>query len=124
MPVTWACDSSERFARLSVTDPYSFEEWRDAVLAILSAPVSETHHAVLIDRREAEPLTTDVVKQMLEFLARHQSLLSGGRVAVVVSDETSFGMTRMVQLRSTIDVPDGCIRPFRRYDEAVDWLSR
>jgi hypothetical protein len=124
MPVTWACDSSDRFARLSVTDPYSFEEWRDAVLAILSAPVSETHHAVLIDRRGAEPLSTDVVNQMLEFLAKHQSLLTGGRVAVVVSDETSFGMTRMVQLRSTIDVPDGTIRPFRRYDEAVDWLSR
>jgi len=123
MPVKWACDSSDRFARLLVTDPYTFEEWRDAVLAILSAPVSETHHAVLIDRRGTEPLTTDVVNQMVAFLAEHQRELSGGRVAVVVSDETSFGMTRMVQLRSTIDVPDGNIRPFRTYDEAVDWLS-
>jgi hypothetical protein len=85
--------------------------------------VSETHHAVLIDRRGAEPLTTEVVNQMVAFLAKHQRELSGGRVAVVVSDETSFGMTRMVQLRSTIDVPDGNIRPFRTYDEAVDWLS-
>ena len=124
MPVKWACDSSERFARLSVTDPYSFEEWRDAVLAILSAPVSETHHAVLIDRRGAGPLSTDLANQMLEFLASHQRALSGGRVAVVVSDDTSFGMTRMVQLRSTFDVPDGTIRPFRSYDDAVNWLSR
>ena len=124
MPVRWACDSSDPFARLLVTDPYTFEEWRDAVLAILSAPVSETHHAVLIDRRGAGPLSTELANQMLEFLARHQRALSGGRVAVVVSDDTSFGMTRMVQLRSTLDVPDGTIRPFRTYDEAVDWLSR
>ena len=124
MPVKWACDSLDRFARLLVTDPHSFEEWRDAVLAILSAPVSETHHAILIDRRGAEPLTTAMANQMVEFMAKHQRDLSGGRVAVVVSDETNFGMTRMVQLRSTIDVPAGNIRPFRSYDEAVDWLSR
>jgi hypothetical protein len=123
MPVRWACDSSERFARLSVTDPYTFEEWCAAVLAVLSAPVSETHHAVLIDRRGAEPLTTEAVTRMVEFLAAHRRDLSGGRAAVVVSDETSFGMTRMLQLKSIIDVPDGTIRPFRIYEEAVVWLT-
>jgi hypothetical protein len=32
-------------------------------------------------------------------------------------------MARMVELRSRLELPDGIMRVFRNYDDAVSWLS-
>jgi hypothetical protein len=123
MPITWTFEPAQRLALLSVVDPYTIEEWRAAVLAILDAPVSREHVAILIDRRDAEPPTTKFVAEMTRFFAEHRGALSGARVAIVVSDDAAFGMGRMTELKSQLDIPDTTIRVFRSYDEAVSWLT-
>jgi hypothetical protein len=122
MPITWSFEP-EGFVRFSVTDPYTMDEWREAASAILSAPLSGAPQSVLVDRRAAEPLTTQAVEEMLHFAYQHQQDLAGRRVSILVSDDANFGMGRMTQLRANIAVPAMAIRTFRKYEDAINWLS-
>ena len=123
MPITWTFEPAQRFAVLSVVDPYTIEEWRAAVLAILEAPVSREHVAILIDRRDTQPPTTEFVSQMTRFFAEHRGALSSARAAMVVRDEAGLGIARMTQLKSELDIPEISFRVFHSYDDAVRWLT-
>jgi hypothetical protein len=123
MPITAAVDSSARFTVVSVTDPYTMEEWCAAMLDVWDSPPFKKHRALLIDRRRAEPLTVAFVDTMTRFLAEHQDKIAGSRTASVVRDDTGFGMGRMTELRASVESPAAIIRPFRDYDHAVRWLT-
>jgi len=123
MPIRWRFDTAGGFALMSVSDPYTIDEWRTAMTAILEAPVSRSHVAILVDRRDTQPLSTQSVEEMTRFLAEYQAELAGGRAAILVSDEANFGMGRMTQLRSRLEIPNTTIRTFRSYDEAIAWLT-
>jgi hypothetical protein len=122
MPVTASADPAERFAILTVTDPYTFEEWRTGVLAAAAEVPFRNFRRMLIDRRRSVPPTTAFVDLMLRFAAEHAADAGGVRTAVVVADSTGFGMARMAELRSHGSIPEASIRVFREYDAAVDWL--
>jgi len=123
MPITAALDSTEQFVLVSVTDPYTIEEWCATMLVVWESPDFIRHRALLIDRRRAEPLSVAFVDTMTRFLAEHQRKISGSRTAIVVRDDTGFGMGRMTELKASIENPDAAIRPFRDYDDAVNWLT-
>ena len=123
MPIRWRFDTAGGFALMSVSDPYTIDEWRTAMTAILEAPVSRSHVAILVDRRDTQPLSTQSVEEMTRFLAEYQAELAGGRAAILVSDEVNFGMGRMTQLRSRLEIPNTTIRTFRSYDDAIAWLT-
>lgn len=123
MPVTVSVDPAGRFAVLTLRDEYSIVEWRAAVLAALDTPVYGERRTLLVDRRDTQPPSTSFVQSMVDFLARHVDRTSGERVAIVVSDEVSFGMGRMTQLRTEATNPGSQRRVFRQYDEAVRWLT-
>ena len=123
MPVSWSVEPEGRFVVLLPTDPATFEEWRTAMLDVLAAPVSRPRLKMLIDRRKGEPVTVGFVNQMTDFLATHQTALSGSRRAIVVSDDAGFGMARMTELKSALENPDSLARVFRSYSEAVAWLT-
>lgn len=123
MPVTWTLDLSGRFAVLSIRDPHTFDEWRSAVLAMLAATTAVPRMSVLVDRRQSAPPSSEDVKQMVEFFEQNRPALSGRSAAIVVADDAGFGVARMVELRSRLELPDGLIRVFRRYDDAVAWLT-
>jgi hypothetical protein len=124
MPITATLDPSEQFTRVSVVDPYSIEEWCAAMLEIWDSAPFRVHRALLIDRRFAEPLSVPFVETMTGFLAEHHKKIAGTRTAIVVRDDTGFGMGRMTELRASVESPDAVIRPFRGYDDAVRWLTR
>ncbi len=123
MPITAALDPTERFVLVSVTDPYTIEEWCATMLAVWESADFIRHRALLIDRRQAEPLTVAFVDTMTRFLAEHHRKISGSRTAIVVRDDTGFGMGRMTELKASIENPNAAIRPFRDYDGAVRWLT-
>jgi hypothetical protein len=123
MPVTASVDPSDRFAVLTLRDPYTFEEWTVGVLAALDTPVYRLKRTLLVDRRGTAPPTTAFVESMAHLLATLRPQLAGERVAIVVSDEVSFGMGRMTELRTELRNPDSTRRTFRGYDEAVAWLT-
>jgi len=122
MPIAWRFEPAGEYFIFSVTDPYTMEEWRDAMTAILAAPVTRTRIALLVDRRDTQPITADAVDQMTLFFSRHAPELAGYRAAILVNSDAVFGMARMTQLRAELRM-NGTIRPFRNPDDAVAWLT-
>src|SRR6476620_9237589 len=122
VPITWRFEPEHEYFVFSVTDPYTMAEWRDAMTAILVASVTRTRIALLVDRRDTQPITADAVDQMALFFSRHGPELTGYRAAVLVNNDAVFGMARMTQLRAELRM-NGVIRPFRNHDEAVAWLA-
>jgi hypothetical protein len=124
MPLHWTVHPSARFTVLFVTDPHTFEEWRKTVLAMMTATSAmNPRMSLLVDRRQATPPSVEEVKQMVQFFEANRWTLSGRSAAVVVADDAGFGMARMIELRSRLELPDGIIRVFRSYDDAVVWLK-
>lgn len=124
MPLHWTVHPSTAFAVLSVTDPHTFEEWRKTVLAMMAATNAvNPRMSLLVDRRHATPPSSEEVRQMVQFFESNRWILSGRSAAVVVADDAGFGMARMIELRSRLELPDGIIRVFRSYDDAVVWLT-
>ena len=123
MPISSTVDPSGRFTLVSVTDPYTIEDWCAAMLLVWDSPPFRRHRALLIDRRRAEPLSVAFVDTMTRFLTEHHNKIAGTRTAIVVRDDSGFGMGRMTELRASVDNPDASIRPFRDYDDAVRWLT-
>ena len=124
MPVAWRLDPEAHRASLTVSDPYTIEEWREAVDALLQDGSEHGGLGVIVDRRGAAPPTRSFVEQMAAFFASRAQQVSGVRAAVVVDSETAFGMGRMTGLRAELESPGLTIRPFRSYEEAERWLRR
>ena len=122
MPVTASADPDGRFSVVTVTDPYTIEEWRTAMLAAGDDVTFRSRRRMLIDRRRATPPTTAFVDSMIRFAAEHPADV-GTRVAVVVADSAGFGMARMAELKASGSVPEASIMVFREYAAAVDWLT-
>jgi hypothetical protein len=123
MPVDWTIHPSGKFAVLVVSDPHTFEQWQSTVLTMMAATKSSPKLSILVDRRHASPPTSEDIKLMIQFFEGNRPALSGRSAAVVVADDAGFGMARMVELRSRLELPDGIMRVFRNYDDAVSWLS-
>jgi hypothetical protein len=121
MPVTLAPDPTRPFLTVVVQDPYTIEEWREAMRSVLSSETFRASHALLVDRRAATAPTIAFVNEMVSFALRH--VTGDGRVAVVVPDPAGFGMTRMAEMRAALDNPLLHGRAFRDYDSAVAWLT-
>lgn len=124
MPVTSTADPSGRFAVLTVTDPYSMEEWQRGMIATIAGPTFLEHRVVLVDRRPSAAPTTGFVDAMIEFFSAHHSQIANGRFAIVVRDDSGFDMVRITELKAGHDNPRMSIQPFREYDEAVRWLRK
>jgi hypothetical protein len=122
MPVTWRVDSAEPFAVVSLTDPYTFEEWQTGILPLLDDPLFQAYRAVLVDRRHAAPATTEFVNAVIDFMAAHSARVAE-RTALLVGNDTSFGMSRMTQLIADSRQPQAKIGVFRSRDDAVAWLA-
>lgn len=123
MPVTWTVEPARRFVVLLPINPSTIEEWRAAMLTILDAPIARPRLTILVDRRKSEPVSAEFVTQMTNFFAEHHRALSGSRRAILVSDDTAFGMGRMTELKSKLHNADSAIRVFRNFEEAVLWLT-
>jgi hypothetical protein len=122
MSLTWVVDPKERFVVLTITDPYTFEEWTAAVLSLLESTAFQQHRAILVDRRGVEAPTTAFTGAVLGFMASHSEALAR-RAAILVSDEVSFGMARMISLRAEFNAPATNLMVFYNYDKAVSWLT-
>ena len=123
MPVKWGVHTSGRFAVLTIDDPHSFGEWRSTVLDMVAATSASPHMCLLVDRRHSTPPSSEEVKQMIDFFEQNRPVLARRSAAIVVADDAGFGVARMIELRSRLELPDGAIRVFRHYDDAVTWLT-
>ena len=124
MPVAWDVDCALRRARLTLTDPYTFEEWRSAMRLILQHPDYRSGFHFLVDQRECTPPTTDFVRGAIDFLTTYPSPVTHIRGAAVVKNEpTAFGMVRMSELMAESNGIDVAIYTCTAMDDAELWLG-
>jgi hypothetical protein len=94
-------------------DVVAHYEQRDAIGAAEYDQLSDLRNArVSISTAQVERLATGILNK-----ARTARL---GRVAIVASEDVSFGMSRMF---STMVAPEYTINVFRSYAEAREWLG-
>jgi hypothetical protein len=122
MPITWNVEPDGRFVLFTVVDPYTLDEWRDAMMAILESPTVSLPLTLLVDRRGTHTLSKATVEAFNRFFTEHQQRLSGGRSAIVLSSGVYFEIAGM--LRTVLRIPNTSVRTFQDYDEAVRWLTR
>jgi hypothetical protein len=123
MPVAVHPDPAGRFVLLTITDPYSIDEWRRGLEAVFREPLFLKRARVLVDRRSCAPPTASAVAEMVDFLSEHRPEVATSRTAVVVGDEAAFGFWRMMALRTELADLTAEIKVFREYDAGVYWLT-
>jgi hypothetical protein len=72
---------------------------------------------VLVDWTHAAPATTEFVNAVSDFVPAHPGRVAE-HTAIVVANDTSFGMSRMTQLLGDSRNPQLKIRVFRSRDDA------
>ena len=119
MPVTIS-DNHEAHVTITVTDPYTFEEWQAAILPFASRakPVR-----LLIDRRHASAPSRPLVERMINCLSAHAQGAKDWRVAVVTPTDAGYGVARMIELTVEARRLPARIAPFRTYEAACLWLT-
>jgi hypothetical protein len=115
MALTWFVYPGRPRAELLLIDPYTFTDFEDAMLDILSAPVQSRDLRIFIDRRRAALPTNSFVGCMVNFFRAHEGQLAGTRAAVLVSESVPGPLPdlRVGRFR---------IRTFRDATEAAEWL--
>jgi len=124
MPVRVDVDPAATVAVLIVTDPYTFDEWKQAMETVLDSIVYLATSGLLVDRRGTIAPSLHFVDQMMEFFRANEHRLGKGRAAIVVDETVAYGMGRMVELKAQIVAPAILIRVFREYADATRWLTR
>ena len=99
--------------RILFEDIVAHYQQRDAICA--------TGYDQLSDLRDARiSISTPQVERLASGILRKAKTCKLGRVAILVSDDVSFGMSRMF---STMVAPEYKVNVFRSYTEAMEWLG-
>ena len=116
MALTWFVYPGRPRAELLLIDPYTFTEFEDAMLDLLSAPALSRDLRIFIDRRRAARPTSSFLGCMVNFFRAHEARLAGTRAAVLVDSGVPEPLPdlRVGRFR---------IRTFRDAAEALQWLG-
>jgi hypothetical protein len=114
MPVTWFIFPDRARAKLILSDPYTFTEWQDAMLAILAADLRKDFR-ILLDRRSGSRFTNSFVSSAMKFFETHEAALAGTRLAILVDPNVS---TLLPNLR----IGRFHLRAFHDAAGAEEWL--
>jgi hypothetical protein len=118
MTITSSIDHDRRYMEATASGSVAYEEVRNHLLE--ERREHGLSYAELIDARDATPVWSTAqareIVELLRTLGRESTL---GPTAVVVSNDFSYGMLRMLEIL----LENVCVvRPFIDYDAAQQWL--
>lgn len=122
MPVTSDIDPELRLVRLAYVDPFTLDEWRDAMQRVRTARGFGPGFRWIVDRRGAAAPSTEFAKGIAAFLDRHRDAIGASRVAILIHDSsTAHGMGRMQEaLNDFVGIET---RAFKTEADALAWLG-
>ena len=125
MPVNWAIDSPQRRVVLTISDPYTLDQWRAAVRAVVEDRDFTPGFGFLVDRRTCAAPSGEFVQRQIDFLATVEDLRVPHRVALVVhpDDAAAYGMARMLEIRASLGDMSIEHRIFKSIEAANGWLD-
>jgi hypothetical protein len=120
MPITYSYDAADHLIHTIVTGDAHIRAIEDYLDAISAEPWFPT--PALVDTRQvATNLSSPEVRRVVEMLRRLGPRLNGMPIAVIVSSDVAFGLTRMIELMLDDVIT---IAPFRDIASARTWLSQ
>jgi hypothetical protein len=123
MPLSYTISSQRCRVLVTAAAKPTLEEFIALHEAFLADPRFEPGMDILWDRRAyAEAPDTEYIRAVIAYWRANQARLGGGYVATVVPEgvPAAYGMARMAE---TLGRPDGELRAFNDFDEAVRWLD-
>jgi hypothetical protein len=108
---------------VTFTGVISSEEEIRAVEETVRDPRLKPNARILVDRRKARmKATPEDVGPQVDLVRMNQAAFGRPRVAILVADDYSFGMHRLLQAAAHSEV-DHDFRVFRSAEEACEWLG-
>lgn len=122
MPILHAIDEAAGIVTVTGEGDVSHKEDLACFSAVLGDPAYRAGMGLLLDYRTRKSVaTTEQVKEFVEAGAKLREALGDSRLAVVVSEEIAYGMSRMYSMLAEGEsIPT---RSFRDVDEAMRWLE-
>ena len=121
LAVTYKISPDERIIYLTTAGDSTFDEWRDAMLGVLSDPAYRRGMGFLSDRRgQTGTPEPEFAREAAQFLMQHSDEMEGCRWAAISEDAAIYGMQRMFAILS--ETTGVTARAFMDYEEARRWL--
>jgi hypothetical protein len=124
MPIHWREGLKGRWPVVVYSDPYTTDELDRALTEILAHPVGAPPLRLLVDRRYCTAPTTAFVQHIADFIEGHLAQYTDGRIAIVTSDDTGFGVGRMTQTIAELRQLPCRFQVFRDWSDAEKWLTK
>jgi hypothetical protein len=121
MAVSYSIAPTTRIVRVKLLG--DFEGWKDGMHVLLSDSANRPGLGFLIDRRDAEPVTTRFMEDLVRVVLDNRMALTGTRWAIVVSDSPSSLSAELVAELADSSRLSIQIRRFRDLDAAEAWLQ-
>jgi len=122
VPITTVVDPKKRLVRFTIRGVMDSDEMLASVDKALAQLDDKGGYDILSDHRLVDkPATPEQVKLLMAHLAVNGQRLRGARCAVIVGNEASYGMMRMMSVRAEqlgIDVG-----VFRELEAALQFLG-
>ena len=123
MPITYSIDVDEKLVYIVGSGRLTDEEMVDCVRDLRSDPMLQPDMNVLSDMRAIEMgFTPNGIRKMLDIMVSTEDRRSEAYAALVVTQDVTFGMGRMLQLRARDHVTPH-FEVFRDLEKARDWLE-
>ena len=122
MPITYTIDKHSRFIHRVVSGIVTSDEILANITEILQHPAYQPGMKSLTDLRATQHYASpQEVRQIANFILGQSEKVQGGKAAVVVSQDVSFGMVRMLELLT--ESSPLSIGVFKDLQEAYEWLG-
>ena len=122
MPITYTIDKQRRFIQRVISGTVTSDEILASLTEILKHPDYQPGMKSLTDLRSIQHYASPGdVRQIANFIIGRSEEVRGGKAAIVVSQDVSFGMARMLELLTESSTLS--IGVFREMQEAYEWLG-
>lgn len=123
MPITYQIDPKQNLIRTTATGVLTDADILAMKRQMLEDPDFRPGMRELTDVRAIEKLavTTEGVRRMVEHDQQNRADISSHRLAIVVSEEAAYGMSRMYQTMTETAMEH--VGVFRSMEEAKKWLG-
>ena len=107
---------------MTLSSPYTIDDWRAEVNALLTNEEFQKHPAVLVDRTRAEAPSTAFVDALVDAIGSFAPVFEHARVAILVGDNVAYGMARMMATKFELRSGGPPMAVFRDETSAMEWL--
>ena len=124
MPITTSIDTETGLRTHVLIGTVPLEELKEALREVYGRSGFRPEADTLCDLRQADlgQFSRAVVKDVVDYVAKHRGAPPGARTAVVVGRDLSFGLARMYE-QMLVASADVRVMVFRDTEEAMAWLK-